>query len=144
MSIEAGARAGLIAPDDTTFEYVQGRRHAPQGAAWDAALERWRRLPTDDGATYDASITLAAGDLEPMDTYGTNPGMGIPITGRVPSPEEADASARRGLSAPQGGPGPDNLSQPSRRRVHRLRTNSRISDLRLPPSARATTCRWTS
>src|SRR5436190_16113735 len=84
MSIEAGARAGLIAPDDTTFEYLHGRRHVPQGDAWDAAVERWQSLPTDDGAEYDKSITIDASVLEPMVTYGTNPGMGIPISGRVP------------------------------------------------------------
>src|SRR5580658_7537499 len=71
MSIEAGARAGLIAPDDTTFQYLSGRPHAPKGADWDAALERWKRLPTDDGATYDRSVTIDADSLEPMITYGT-------------------------------------------------------------------------
>src|SRR6478752_8986083 len=86
MSIEGGARAGLIAPDDTTFEYLHGRPYAPSGAAWDAAVDRWRQLPTDDGATYDRTITIDADALEPMVTYGTNPGMGIPITSRVPSP----------------------------------------------------------
>ncbi len=98
MSIEGGARAGLIGPDDTTFEYVRGRRHAPRGAAWDAAVARWRTLPTDDGATFDRSITLDAGSLEPMITWGTNPGMGIPVSGHVPDPAAAtDAAARRGL-----------------------------------------------
>ena len=98
MSIEGGARAGLIAPDDVTFEYIDGRRHAPQGAAWDRAVETWRRLPTDEGATYDRSITIDATTLEPMVTYGTNPGMGIPITSRVPSPDDQpDAAARRAL-----------------------------------------------
>src|SRR6187401_2228661 len=82
MSIEGGARAGLIAPDDTTYEYVHGRPHAPHAAAWDAAVEHWRQLPTDDGATFDRSITIDADSLEPMVTYGTNPGMGIPITSR--------------------------------------------------------------
>ncbi|HEX6868194.1 MAG TPA: aconitase family protein, partial [Candidatus Limnocylindrales bacterium] len=96
MSIEGGARAGLIAPDDTTFEYVHGRPHAPSGADWDAAVARWRTLPTDDGATYDMSISIDADGLEPMVTYGTNPGMGIPITSAVPSPaDETDPSARR-------------------------------------------------
>src|SRR5437667_3992812 len=76
MSIEGGARAGLIAPDETTFEYVAGRPHAPQAADWDAAAATWRSLPTDDGATYDRSITIDAYALEPMGTYGTNPGMG--------------------------------------------------------------------
>ncbi|MGC8780328.1 MAG: 3-isopropylmalate dehydratase large subunit, partial [Anaerolineae bacterium] len=89
MSIEAGARAGLVAPDDTTFEYLHGRPFAPQGAAWDAAVARWRQLPTDAGATYDRTVSLDASALEPMITYGTNPGMGIPITGRVPDPDAA-------------------------------------------------------
>src|SRR5450756_2304975 len=84
MSIEGGARAGLIAPDETTFEYLHGRRHAPQGAAWDAGVARWRTLPSDDGAVFDRSIILDADALEPMVTYGTNPGMGIPVSGRVP------------------------------------------------------------
>src|SRR3954447_25082190 len=79
MSIEGGARAGLIAPDDTTFEYLAGRPHAPKGAAWEAAVARWKQLPTDEGATYDRSVTIDADALEPMITYGTNPGMGIPI-----------------------------------------------------------------
>ncbi|MGC8635096.1 MAG: 3-isopropylmalate dehydratase large subunit [Candidatus Limnocylindrales bacterium] len=98
MSIEGGARAGLVAPDDTTFEYLQGRRYAPHGAAWDAAVSRWRTLPSDPGAAYDRSITLDASALEPMVTYGTNPGMGIPITARVPSPTDApDDAGRRAL-----------------------------------------------
>jgi 3-isopropylmalate/(R)-2-methylmalate dehydratase large subunit len=86
MSIEGGARAGMIAPDETTFEYVAGREFAPQGAAWDRALARWRGLPSDEGAAYDRSITLDASTLEPMITYGTNPGMGMPITSQVPDP----------------------------------------------------------
>src|SRR6478752_55979 len=85
MSIEGGARAGLVAPDDTTFEYVHGRRHAPQGRAWDAAVDRWRQLPTDDGAAFDKSITIDANTLEPMITYGTTQGRAIPIKRRVPS-----------------------------------------------------------
>ena len=87
MSIEGGARAGMVAPDDTTFEYLAGREFAPQGAAWDAAVARWRQLPTDEGAAYDKTVTLDAAELEPMITYGTNPGMGMPITGRVPDPD---------------------------------------------------------
>ncbi len=91
MSIEGGARAGLIAPDDTTYEYLAGRPCAPQGADWDAALTRWRslaqgQLSSDTSATWDQTVTIDAGLLEPMITYGTNPGMGIPITGRVPDP----------------------------------------------------------
>src|SRR6185295_18515804 len=88
MSIEGGARAGMIAPDDTTFSYVAGRPFAPQGAAWDAALAAWRALPTDAGAAYDATVTLDASALTPMITYGTNPGMGIPIDGHIPTPSE--------------------------------------------------------
>src|SRR5574338_395628 len=84
MSIEGGARAGMIAPDDTTFEYLYGREFAPRGAAWDQALARWRSLPGDEGAVYDRSVTLDASGLEPMITFGTNPGMGMKITDRIP------------------------------------------------------------
>jgi 3-isopropylmalate/(R)-2-methylmalate dehydratase large subunit len=86
MSIEAGARAGMIAPDDTTFEYLVGRPFAPQGVAWDQAVERWRKLPSDAGAQFDRSLTLDASLLEPMVTYGTNPGAAIPVNGRIPDP----------------------------------------------------------
>jgi 3-isopropylmalate/(R)-2-methylmalate dehydratase large subunit len=86
MSIEGGARAGMIAPDDTTFEYLAGRPHAPKGADWEAALARWRQLPTDEGAAYDQSISIDADGLAPMITYGTNPGMGMPITATLPEP----------------------------------------------------------
>ena len=136
MSIEGGARAGLIAPDDTTYEYIAGRPHAPQGAAWDEAVAGWRRLPSDDGAVYDKSIVIDASALEPMVTYGTNPGMGIPITGRVPAPEEApDPSARRALEraleymALQ--PGQAILGQKVDVVFVGSCTNGRISDLRL-------------
>ncbi|CAN5597206.1 3-isopropylmalate dehydratase large subunit [soil metagenome] len=98
MSIEGGARAGLIAPDETTFEYVACRPHAPSGAAWDAAVAAWRKLPSDPGAEYARTITIDASALEPMITYGTNPGMGMPISQHVPSPEDAtDAGSRRTL-----------------------------------------------
>jgi 3-isopropylmalate/(R)-2-methylmalate dehydratase large subunit len=98
MSIEAGARAGLVAPDDTTFDYLHGRTFSPQGRAWDEAVARWRGLPTGEGATYDKSVTLDATALEPMITYGTNPGMGAPVTARVPDPMGvADLSQRRAL-----------------------------------------------
>ncbi len=95
MSIEGGARAGMVAPDETTFAYVQGRPHAPQGAAWDEALAYWRTLPTDAGATYDAQVLLDATTLTPMITYGTNPGMGMPIDGRIPVPAEQSDPLRR-------------------------------------------------
>jgi 3-isopropylmalate/(R)-2-methylmalate dehydratase large subunit len=100
MSIEAGARAGMVAPDDTTFQWLAGRPRAPAGAAWDAAVARWRALPTDEGARYDREIVLDAAALEPMITFGTNPGQGIPVTGRVPDPAaEADAASRGTLEA---------------------------------------------
>jgi 3-isopropylmalate/(R)-2-methylmalate dehydratase large subunit len=86
MSIEGGARAGLVAPDDTTYQYISGREFAPKGADWDAALARWKQLPTDQGAQYAKELTLDAAALEPMVTFGTNPGMGIPISGAIPDP----------------------------------------------------------
>jgi len=93
MSIEGGARAGLIAPDETTFEYVAGRPHAPQGEAFEQAVEYWRTLPGDPGATYDKSITIDADTLEPMVTYGTNPGLGMGISEAIPSPADAASEA---------------------------------------------------
>ena len=87
LSIEAGARAGLIAPDDTTFAYLEGRRHAPKGKEWEAALEDWRTLVTDDDAIFDTTVTLNAADIEPQVTWGTNPGQVIPLSARIPSPE---------------------------------------------------------
>ena len=136
MSIEGGARAGLIAPDDTTYAYVEGRPHAPSGEAWDAALERWRTLPTDDGARYDKAVRIDASALEPMVTYGTNPGMGIPITARVPSPaDHADGSQRRALERALEymdlRPGQPILGQKVDVVFIGSCTNGRISDLRL-------------
>ncbi len=95
MSIEAGARAGMIAPDETTFEYLKGRPHAPQGADWDAAVEYWRTLRSDDDAVFDAEVTLDASDLEPFVTWGTNPGQGLPLSGRVPDPAELNDESER-------------------------------------------------
>jgi 3-isopropylmalate/(R)-2-methylmalate dehydratase large subunit len=97
MSIEGGARAGLIAPDETTFAYLKSRKFAPQGAAWDEAVARWRKLPSDEGATYDRTIVIDGDRLEPMVTYGTNPGMGVPISGRIPSPADVEPGAREDL-----------------------------------------------
>ncbi len=88
MSIEAGARAGLIAPDETTFNYLKGRPHAPQGEAWEEALNYWQTLRTDEGATYDTTVVLNADDLAPQVSWGTNPGQVLPITARVPSPDD--------------------------------------------------------
>jgi 3-isopropylmalate/(R)-2-methylmalate dehydratase large subunit len=95
MSIEAGARAGMIAPDETTFAYLEGRPGAPQGAAWEAALERWRALPTDDDAVFDQELAIDVSELGSQVTWGTNPGMVVPIDGVVPDPASfADADAR--------------------------------------------------
>ncbi|WP_157156613.1 MULTISPECIES: 3-isopropylmalate dehydratase large subunit [unclassified Diaminobutyricimonas] len=88
MSIEAGARAGMVAPDDTTFEYLKGRQHAPEGADWDAALEYWKTLPTDEGAEFDAEVFIDANELEPFVTWGTNPGQGVSLSDTVPNPDD--------------------------------------------------------
>jgi 3-isopropylmalate/(R)-2-methylmalate dehydratase large subunit len=88
MSIEAGAKAGLIAPDDTTFAYLEGREHAPAGAAWEQALDDWRSLPTDDGATFDKEVHLDAAGIVPHVSWGTNPAQVVPLTGSIPSPDD--------------------------------------------------------
>jgi 3-isopropylmalate/(R)-2-methylmalate dehydratase large subunit len=96
MSIEAGARAGMVAPDDTTFEYLKGRPHAPEGADWDAAVAYWRTLASDADATFDTEVVLDAADLEPFVTWGTNPGQGSPLSSTVPNPADyPDADDRR-------------------------------------------------
>jgi 3-isopropylmalate/(R)-2-methylmalate dehydratase large subunit len=96
MTIEAGGRAGMIAPDETTYRYLEGRRFAPKGAAWSKALEYWRTLPTDKDAKYDRVIAIPAAGLSPVVTWGTNPGMAVPVTDRVPDPALArDADSRR-------------------------------------------------
>jgi 3-isopropylmalate/(R)-2-methylmalate dehydratase large subunit len=102
MSIEAGARAGMVAPDEITFEYLKGRPHAPQGADWDAAVEFWKTLPTDDGAKFDAEVFLDANTLDPFVTWGTNPGQGVSLLGEVPTPSDISdpnerAAAERAL-----------------------------------------------
>ena len=135
MSIEGGARAGLVAPDEVTFDYVSGRPHAPTGAQWDTAVERWRELPTDEGAEFDRSISFDAGDLTPMVTWGTNPGMGFPITSRIPDPDRlTDATQRDSLRAALSymalTPGEPILGRPIDVVFVGSCTNSRISDLR--------------
>jgi len=135
MSIEAGARAGMIAPDDTTFEYLAGRPHAPRGAAWDRAVAEWRALRTDDDASFDASLVLDASSLTPMITYGTNPGTGVPITQRVPDPERFSAgddreSVRRALDYMRLTPGQQLIGTPVDVVFIGSCTNSRLSDLR--------------
>jgi 3-isopropylmalate/(R)-2-methylmalate dehydratase large subunit len=100
MSIEAGAKAGLVAPDDTTFAYLEPRSHAPKGAAWDQAVDHWQGLATDEGAAFDKAVDLDAADIAPYVTWGTNPGQVAPLTGEVPDPSsfadptERDAAAR--------------------------------------------------
>jgi 3-isopropylmalate/(R)-2-methylmalate dehydratase large subunit len=135
MSIEGGARAGLVAPDDTTYQYLIGRPYAPQGEAWERALALWRKLPTDAGATYDKRINIDAGALEPMITFGTNPGMGIGITSVVPDPSsfsdpverETLDKALRYMNLPSG---KSLLGHPIDVVFIGSCTNSRISDLR--------------
>ncbi|MGE5048331.1 MAG: 3-isopropylmalate dehydratase large subunit [Deltaproteobacteria bacterium] len=96
MSIEAGARAGLIGPDDTTFDYLLGRPRAPRGEAWDRALSRWSSLRTDPGAAYDRTVSIDASELSPTVTFGTNPGMSAPVRGVVPDPASLADTAQRG------------------------------------------------
>ena len=138
MSIEGGARAGLIAPDETTFAYLKGRAFAPQGAAWDEAVARWRALPSDEGATYDRTIVIDGDALEPMVTYGTNPGMGISVTGRIPSVTDLEPSAREDFERALKYMG---LQPGSSIAGHKLDvvfigscTNGRIEDLRVAAS----------
>ncbi len=136
MSIEAGARAGMVAPDDVTFNYLHGREFAPQGADWDAALARWKTLPTDAGSTFDRTVTIDGDALGPMITWGTNPGMGVAIGGAVPDPAnisdtlERDAVTKAlaymGLEA-----GKPILGHPVNVVFIGSCTNSRISDLRI-------------
>ena len=135
MSIEGGARAGLIAPDDVTYEYIKGRPFAPKGADWDAALARWRELPTDEGAVYDKSIFIDANALEPMITFGTNPGMGIPISQPVPTPDAIEdpierESIQKALDYMGIHSGKPLLGHPVNVVFIGSCTNSRISDLR--------------
>ena len=139
MTIEGGARAGMVAPDDTTFEYLAGRPRAPQGADWEKAVAAWRRLPTDEEATYDRSVSVDVSKLEPMVTYGTNPGMGVPVTQPVPEPSsiaDANQSAalRKALDYMQLEPGRPLLGHPIDVVFIGSCTNSRLSDLRLAAS----------
>ena len=94
MSIEMGARGGMIAPDEVTFDYLKGREFAPQGEEWDKAVAYWKTLCSDEDAVFDKEVTFDAADIEPMITYGTNPGMGVAVSGNIPSGEELDATSR--------------------------------------------------
>ena len=134
MSIEGGARAGMIAPDETTFEYIKGKPHAPKGADWDAAVEYWKSLPTDEGAEYDALVELDANELTPMITYGTHPGMGMPIAGTVPTPADVPVGERLTLEKALTYMDVDGGKQLLGKEIDVVFlgscTNSRISDLR--------------
>ncbi len=139
MSIEAGARAGMIAPDDTTFEYLQGRDRVPKGADWDAAVERWRALKTDVRAKYDKRVVIDANELEPMITYGTNPGMGMGISGSVPSLDSFGESSQqvafeKAMLYMDVEPGKPLLGKKVDVVFIGSCTNSRIGDLRLAAS----------
>ena len=127
MSIEAGARAGLIAPDDVTFEYVADRPRAPKGAAWRAALERWRSLASDEGARHDRCIRIDASTIDPMVTYGTQPGMAMSIRGQIPEP--GDASQREALAYMALRPGRPIEGHPIDVVFIGSCTNGRLSDL---------------
>jgi 3-isopropylmalate/(R)-2-methylmalate dehydratase large subunit len=136
MSIEAGARAGMIAPDEVTFAYLEGRPGAPQGAEWERALERWRTLPTDADAVFDRELEIDVSELVPQVTWGTNPGMVVPIDGSVPDPEsfadpDARAAAKRALAYMALEPGTPIRAIEVDRVFIGSCTNSRIEDLRV-------------
>lgn len=139
MSIEGGARAGMITPDHTTFEYINGRESAPKGEEWDKAIAYWMSLPSDEGAVYDKSITLDATEVEPMITYGTNPGMGMKITDQIPTAESftepsQKAAFEKAMHYMSLQPGQSLLGQKVDVVFIGSCTNSRISDLRLAAS----------
>ena len=130
MSIEAGARAGMIAPDDTTFEYLKGRRFAPQGDAWDKAVAEWRTLKSDPGAKFNRVVEIDASSLEPMITYGTHPGMVVPITGSVPE-RANDAVHAKSLAYMGLNSGEKLIGKPIQVVFVGSCTNARLSDLEL-------------
>ena len=135
MSIEAGARAGMVAPDETTFAYLEGRPHAPKGQDWEDAVAYWRTLPSDEGAVYDAEVFIDANELEPFVTWGTNPGQGVSLSDRVPSPESFTdpnerAAAERAIEYMDLVPGTPLKEVPVDAVFMGSCTNSRIEDLR--------------
>ncbi len=139
MSIEMGARGGLIAPDETTFNYIKGRKFAPQGEAFDRAVAKWKQLPSDAGAAYDSVLTFDAADIAPMITYGTNPGMGMRVTDRIPTLEELkeineQKSFKKSLEYMGLEPGSALLGKPVDYVFIGSCTNARIEDLRMVAS----------
>lgn len=135
MSIEMGGRCGLIAPDETTFSYIQGRPMAPQGADWEAARNKWQQLFSDADAAFDQEYVFDAADIQPMITYGTNPGMGIPVTGRIPNQTEVHNDDRTGLEKALRYMGLEEGRQIAGQKIDYVFigscTNSRIEDLRM-------------
>ncbi|MGI9329330.1 MAG: 3-isopropylmalate dehydratase large subunit [Gammaproteobacteria bacterium] len=129
MTIEGGARAGMIAPDDTTIEYLSGRPRVPQGADWDAAVARWLALPSDENASFDREVSLDVSDLAPQVTFGTNPGMVVPVTGQIPS-DTGDLSFRKALDYMGLEAGQAMIGTPVDVVFVGSCTNSRLSDLR--------------
>jgi len=134
MSIEMGARGGLIAPDETTFKYIKGRKYAPAGEQWEKSLEYWKTLPSDPDAEFDKELYFNAGEIEPMITYGTNPGMGVGITGRIPLVEEIEKSSQasfiKSLEYMQFSPGEEMQGKKVDYVFVGSCTNGRIEDLR--------------
>ena len=136
MSIEAGARAGMVAPDETTFDYLSGREYAPRGESWERSLSKWRSLPSDESAAYDKTVSLNATRLEPMITFGTNPGMGMPVNGRIPRLEDVRDIAQKtalekALSYMELKPGQSLLGHPVDVVFIGSCTNGRLADLRI-------------
>jgi 3-isopropylmalate/(R)-2-methylmalate dehydratase large subunit len=139
MSIEAGARAGMIAPDETTYEYLEGRSHAPRGAAWDEALDYWRSLPTDEDATFDRVVSIEAAGLAPYVSWGTNPAQTLPVSASVPAPDDFDDplerdAAVRALAYMDLAPGTPITEIAVDRVFLGSCTNGRIEDLRAAAS----------
>jgi len=138
MSIEMGARCGMVAPDEITFNYIKGRKFAPEGEAWNQAVERWRNLYSDEDAVFDKEINLDAADIEPMITYGTNPGMGISVNARIPTADTVNETDKSGLSKSLAYMGLKEGSPIKGQKVDYVFigscTNSRIEDLRMVAS----------
>ena len=135
MSIEWGAKAGLIAPDETTFDYIEGRPHAPNGADWDAAVAHWRTLVTDDDATFDKEVVLDAAAMTPFVTWGTNPGQGVPLGAGVPNPD-----GLRGRGRPRSPPRRPWSTWGSRPARRCARSRSTRSSSARAPTAASRTC----